>query len=67
MAKGPQIPLLVAGDTRTLLEAKTANELVTVLNRIMSMDVKWVASGNSRFEISGENAVLILSTADMPS
>jgi len=59
------IPLLVRGDTRTMLEADTANEVIRTLNNVVSLRVEIVYSGNSRIEIARENAVLVISTKDI--
>jgi hypothetical protein len=62
-----RIKPLVKGDTRSLLEADTANEVIQAVNKLITIEVRWVSAGSSRLEVSGQNAVLILSTADMPS
>jgi hypothetical protein len=62
--EGPIQPL-TRGDTRTLLQADTANELIGQVNNILNLRVQIVNSGNSRMEISGENAVLVISTRDI--
>lgn len=53
------------GDTRSLMQTEFANQLIGAVNRTLTMRVQIVNTGNSRFEISGENAVLVISTKDI--
>jgi hypothetical protein len=56
---------LTKGETRSLLEADTANELIRSVNKVLTVQVRIVTSGGSRLEIADENAVLIVSTKDI--
>lgn len=61
----PTLPPLIKGDTRTLLETGTANEAIAILNKLQSLEVRTTKTGGSRLDMSGENAVLELSTDDL--
>lgn len=65
MSRDTPIMPLVRGDTRSMLETTTANEVIGALNNVLAMRVRIVKSGNSRLEISDENAVLVISTKDI--
>lgn len=65
MPTTPTIRPLVKGDTRTLLETGTANEAIAILNKLQALQVRTTKTGGSRLDMSGENAVLEISTDDL--
>lgn len=65
MASDFPIPPFIKGDTRSLLEANTANEVVRNLNKVLTVEIRFVNTGGSKMEVSGENAVLFISTKDI--
>jgi hypothetical protein len=53
------------GTSPTLLEAAKANEVIGALNRLLRMEVRFVDTGRSELIVSQENAVLVISRADV--
>ncbi len=56
---------LIKGDTRTLLDTATAQEVIDILNKLQNLQVRTTKSGGSRLDMSGTNAVLEISTDDL--
>lgn len=59
------LPLLKKGDTRTLLDTTTANEVVALLNKLQNLQVRTAATGTSKIDVSGTVAVLTLTRSDL--
>ena len=65
MATNQPLPPLVKGDTRTLLDTDFGNRVVGVVNKLQTMEVRAANTGTSRIDMSGENAVLVLTRSDL--
>jgi hypothetical protein len=62
---GP-IPLLKPGDTRTMLDAATANQVIDAINKLQRMRVIVGAdNSSSKIESDGDGPVLMVSKADL--
>lgn len=56
---------LERGDDKTLLDAKTANEIVDAANKLLNVRVVVGGAGGSKLDVSGTQAVLTISASDI--
>lgn len=64
MAKDQPIRPVIKGDTRTLLETAVANELIHLVNKLATAEVKYVTTGASKVEITDDKAYITILLGD---